>query len=377
MGTTIKCWPLVLKSVIPRNKVRPKFEHESSIIVASTVYRDHNKMVQRLNQFLLCFIGPQLQFVMSQVNAANRNIRGCRWTSKDKALALSLLHSSPKTYRVLRRIFAMPSVRTQKKIMNNLAIYPGFNSAILSALKLKVQNLPHAGRLVCIAMDEKAIKEGLVYDGRRDVIEGVVDGTLANHALAFVVRGIIHRWKQPFGYFLASGPMSGERMGELLFEAIKLLEESGLEVTLGISDQGSNSINLFQIRLKTGVDKPFFVHQEKKVFVLYDPPHLIKNVRNNLKKNGFQVGDQDVGWNFIREFYDKDSQTPTRLAPQLTDRHLNLPPFSGLRVKLTTQVISHSVATGMKVMAQWGIIQKDAVHTADFLEMFDQLFNSF
>ena len=148
-------------------------------------------------------------------------------------------------------------------------------------------------------------------------------------------------------------------------------------MTLVISDQGSNNINLFQTRLKTGVDKPFFVHQEKKFFVLYDPPHLIKNVRNNLKKNGFQVGDQDVGWNFIRELYDKDSQTPTRLAPQLTDRHLNLPTLSGLRVKLATQVISHSVATGMKVMAQWGIIQKDAVHTADFLEMFDQLFNSF
>ena len=37
----------------------------------------------------------------------------------------------------------------------------------------------------------------------RVVIEGVVDGTLANHALAFVVRGIIHRWKQPFDYFWA------------------------------------------------------------------------------------------------------------------------------------------------------------------------------
>ena len=119
------------------------------------------------------------------------------------------------------------------------------------------------------------------------------------------------------------------------------------------------------------------MHGPAKIFVMYDPPHLVKNIRNNLKRHGFTVDGKKVQWNFIQQFYDADRSKPTRLAPRLTRRHLELPPFSTLRVKLATQVLSHSVATGMKVMAQWGIIDKDATDTADFLENFDELFNAF
>ena len=36
------------------------------------------------------------------------------------------------------------------------------------------------------------------------------------------------------------------------------------------------------------VDKPYFVHDGRKVFAMYDPSHLLKNIRNNLKKHGFE-----------------------------------------------------------------------------------------
>ena len=84
-----------------------------------------------------------------------------------------------------------------------------------------------------------------------------------------------------------------------------------------------------------------------------------------------------MAWKFICEFYDTDRSKPTGLAPKLTRRHIHLPPFSTLSVKPATQVLSHSVATGMKVMAQWGLIHKDATDTADFLLNFDELFNAF
>ena len=36
------------------------------------------------------------------------------------------------------------------------------------------------------------------------------------------------------------------------------------------------------------------------------------------------------------------------MAPKLTERHIYLPPFTNMRVKLATQVFSHSVAAGTK-----------------------------
>ena len=89
---------------------------------------------------------------------------------------------------------------------------------------------------------------------------------------------------------------------------------------------------------------------------MYDPPHLLKNVRNNLKKHGYTIGDSDITWDHIVEFYEKDSSKPVRTAPKLTKTHIDMPPFSALRVCLAAQVLSHSVASGMKFMAQWNLI---------------------
>ena len=87
-------------------------------------------------------------------------------------------------------------------------------------------------------------------------------------------------------------------------------------------------------------------------------------------KPGFLMQSRPVDWKFVCEFYDVDSSKTSRMAPKLTCRHLELSPFSTLQVKLALQ--RHSVATGMKVIAQWGIISEDATHTADFLEASDQ-----
>ena len=58
------------------------------------------------------------------------------------------------------------------------------------------------------------IKKSLVYNAEKDIVEGYEDfGTMgrtkyvANHAIAFVVRGLISKWKQPVGYFLSSEPI--------------------------------------------------------------------------------------------------------------------------------------------------------------------------
>ena len=54
--------------------------------------RTRDQLIKDLSQFLS---GPTLDFVVSQVRVANVKNKGQRWSPKDKALALSLLHSSP------------------------------------------------------------------------------------------------------------------------------------------------------------------------------------------------------------------------------------------------------------------------------------------
>ena len=92
--------------------------------------------------------------------------------------------------------------------------------------------------------------------------------------------------------------------------------------------------------------------------MFYDHPHLVMNVRNNLKKHGFNVDGNLVQWKHIEDFYRADSKFPIRMAPKLMHKHIELQPFAPLSIKLATQVLSHSVAAGISTTVSLGLCQK-------------------
>ncbi len=77
---------------------------------------------------------------------------------------------------------------------------------------------------------------------------------------------------------------------------------------------------------------------------------MIKSIRNNLHNTGFRVGLKEATWKVIVDFFtlDQQSQTGLRMAPKLSKDHIQLKPFSKMRVSLATQVLSNSVSKGIK-----------------------------
>jgi hypothetical protein len=61
------------------------------------------------------------------------------------------------------------------------------------------------------------------------------------------------------------------------------LKYIGLTVVVVMSDMGSNFQSLAK-RLNITAGNPWFIHNNQKYFVMFDPPHLLKCVRNNLVK---------------------------------------------------------------------------------------------
>ena len=77
-----------------------------------------------------------------------------------------------------------------------------------------------------------------------------------------------------------------------------------------------------------------------------------------------------ISWGHLVDFYEQDSSKSLRMAPRLTKKHIDLPPFAPLNVSLAAQVLSHSVATGMSLMAQWNIIPGNVIgifHATGFI----------
>jgi len=59
-------------------------------------------------------------------------------------------------------------------------------------------------------------------------------------------------------------------------------------------------------KLGASVIKSYFMHNINRFIVFYDPPHVWKNIQNNLKKSGFKAEENNVLWQHIVLFYGSD-----------------------------------------------------------------------
>lgn len=150
-----------------------------------------------------------------------------------------------------------------------------------------------------ICFDEISIKEFLEYSKDFDFIEGFEDfgsygrsANTANICLVFMARGIYTSWKIPIAYFLAHSNVKHEILNTLIVDVLQELFNVGLFPKVIICDQGTNNQSALK-SLNVTEDKPYFYIDENKIVSLYDTPHLLKSIRNNLLGNNFKKGEKN------------------------------------------------------------------------------------
>ena len=116
-------------------------------------------------------------------------------------MALSIYYQSPKAYKLLSKLFALPSKRTIQCSLENTNVKPGFNDAVFHDLQIKCNTVDDKDKCVALIFDEMSLKSSLVYNHGLDKIEGFEDfGELvtsqfvADHVLVFMVRGLLSKW---------------------------------------------------------------------------------------------------------------------------------------------------------------------------------------
>ena len=94
-----------------------------------------------------------------------------------------------------------------------------------------------------------------------------------------MIRGINKKWKQPLGFFLTSGPAKAKDLQTVLHFCISKVQQAGFIVKSLICDQGSNNRQLIEKLEGATSEKPYMTIND-----LYDPLHLLKNVRKKFKE---------------------------------------------------------------------------------------------
>ena len=162
--------------------------------------------------------------------------------------------------------------------MQNTNIMPQFNHAVFDALRVKGHTMDPKDRCISLIFDKMALKSALVYNHGLDRIEGFENigelGTsqfVANHALAFMVRGLYTKWKQPLGYFLTAGTVKPETLQTLTRSCHENLEKIGLQTKALICDHGPNNRCFLQKLENVSTERPYFVSNNKKVLCMTLP----------------------------------------------------------------------------------------------------------
>lgn len=142
-----------------------------------------------------------------------------------------------------------------------------------------------------------SINECLDYSPQMDIVQGFVDlgderrsNLVASQVLVFMIRGATKKWKQIIGYFLTKNSLSWHTLNHLLHSGLRFCNEAGLKVIAIVCDQETSQVRLWR-ELGISPTRPFIIDPAHghKISIIPDPPHLLKNLRNNLMKYDIQV----------------------------------------------------------------------------------------
>ena len=317
-------------------------------------------------------------FVMSQVRNQRLKPQARRFTLEQKVMALAVMKISGKGYRLLSKLFALPSRKTLTHLLSKLPFRAGIiNNKILSSLRLAVQKMNTQERSCVLLFDEMSIEAHLQYNEKENCIDGFEEhgcrrkAAFANYVNIFILQGACKQWKQPLMFTFNSGPINGLALKILIKTAIEKCQGVGLNIVATVCDQGLANQKAILLLKENVVHKSqrggeqdngkSFTVGEKSIVPLFDVPHLFKGLRNNLlnKNLHFELkGRKYVAkWQHVQEFYELDIADDTRMPTKLTDAHVYPEKINKMKVSLCTQVFSNSVGSLMWRLSKWnGII---------------------
>ena len=376
--------------------------HKNSLTIDDTLCNDLISYIDTTERKMTPFM--QL-FWEQQKRLFTRSASGVRFHPMIIRYCLSLATKSPSVYEEMRKsgVLVLPSLRTLRDYKNYIRPTTGFHKDVISELKCETKDYDRKQRYVSLLIDEMKIKSNLVFQkGTNELIgfidlgdidvnfatldEASIDNELASHALVFMVRGITTSLKFSLAYFSTKG-VTGVQLFPLFWEAVHILEIScKLKLIVVTADGASPNRKLFNMH-DWGVpedNQDLIVYKtinlyarDRYIYFVSDPPHLMKTIRNCLFSSGNEKFTRNMWnsgsyilWKYIRNLCLDDFKRELKKLPKITKEHLNLNPFSKMRVNLAVQVLSSSMA---KIMKQFG--PEESHQTAEFCLIMDKFFD--
>lgn len=289
--------------------------------------------------------------------------------------ASSLHFYSPKAYEYVRKAFMniLPHESTIRSWHTNVHGFPGICKPALEFLKEKVKNAREKNEIILCSLiiDEVAIRKkvewfkneyvGYINFGKKMNDSHVPE---ASSAIVLMLVAVNGHWKIPIAYYFIESLNAIER-ANIVNETLTYVHETGVLITSITFDGPRYNFAMattLGAKLNIGDLQVYFLHpvSKAKVFVICDPCHMLKLIRNLFGKLQVIVdGDGNIiRWSFLEKLV-QFQEHGLHAATKLRRRHLNWQ-NEKMKVFLAAQTLSNSVAKALLYL-------REDLHLPDFI----------
>lgn len=311
-----------------------------------------------------------------------------------RKFCLSMQFHSPGGYKCLRDFFnnTLPHPSTIRAWYANsdLNIENGLSPYCLNVLKKKVDEKTAQGKKLVVALlfDEVCIKKHVQYTNCGIVGYENYFGTdpstakPASSVIVYMVSAVNDNFQLPIAHFFITTLNAEQKVEGLLKVARAIIETGAILCSVTFDGLVSNPsmCNKLGANLNVYADdfKPYMDIDGHQIFVIFDPSHMIKLVRNALaaKKVLFDANSNPIQWEFIRNLVKLKIEN-NLIIHKLTLNHINWK-SNIMKVEIAVQTLSGSVTNSLNYLEGTGHRSfRNAKFTANYTDIFNDLFDAF
>lgn len=203
-------------------------------------------------------------------------------------------------------------------------------------MQLNGNTLQDYEKLTILMFDEVKISNTMEYDVLREEVVGP-----QSQMQVVMARGIASQWKQPI--FVG---FDQKMTKSIFFSIIDRLDQIGFNVLCCVSDCGSGNVGLWKALDVTYENPVCSTPSGKEIVFIPDAPHILKLIRNWLLDIGFQFNEQLINKKPLESLI-KQTSTEINICHKLSEEHLTCEGPQRQKVKLASQLLSHTTATAL------------------------------
>lgn len=246
---------------------------------------------------------------------------------------------------------------------------PGISETAIKIIKKKVEDKQQCGeKLICsIVFDEMSIKKNVQWAHPESKMLGFPtygrksgSNELAKQAIVYILNGLNENFHLPLCYhFIAS--LDGQQKKNLLLELLEKLVETGIVISSITFDGHQSNILLCKmfganINIHSPTFQPYFhLNNGHRIFIMLDPVHMLKLVRNAIGYKGVFLNNQNekIEWNYFKDLVAISKSSGHALTHKMNQKHIKYGNMK-MNVQVAVQTLSASTAESILFLKNLG-----------------------